>query len=1092
MGTSLNYTPWYKIKVSESGIYKIDYDYLKDHNINPDNIDPRTIRVYNGGSSVQVSELTNVPGENDTIPYQIPIYIYGEEDGNFDSNDYVLFYGLSLTGWERCSVSSDVPLYYNPFTDNNIYWLTWGEGEGKRMDVINGAPSSNDPYTPSCFKKTLHIEENYQCPGKSGFGWVWEEIVLPTNLSSLSRDYSFSVENLYTDSFELFTAVYGATTETHCIELQMNSIPFCDTCWKGTDTNTPFTWISGGTNLSSGDNIITLRSHKSGGGDIIYSDYFEISFYKNYKVSNNELEFSIKENAPSDTIYEFNLYGFSESPYIFDVSFPFEPKRITGGTSNYGTFKFQLFVPQDEEKEFVATKVFKTPLSLTEGNPFSLRTMDKADYIMITHEKFYYAALMLRDWRMNHLLDIQNPIIKIVMIDEIYNNFSWGLTDPVAIRNFLYYASNFWQIPPGYVLLFGGGSYDYKNFLGSPEPKNFIPVHETGDYTHFQELMNNNPVYEDYFTDFTGDLLCDIPIGRLTVKNEQEAGDVVDKIINYENSNLGVWKNKVILLADDEFDFGGVDGLYPFHISGCEEISKSVPYQFDIEKVYLTEYPGENPGQPGAKPNANKAFKQIFGRGALLGIFLGHGNLSQLTHEGVFYRNDVGGLLNDYRGPFFYFGSCSVGDFDRPEEESIGDLLQKKGKRGAIATLACTRTSGFPYITIFGSELAINVFGNRKSAIGDVVLFSKNNINFGKKYALFGDPATPLFPDTIGFQATINSETLVGGREIRIDGVTNEPGFDGYLFVSAYDPIKNRAHHVPITPPDTIRYTIPGNSIFEGIFSITNGKICAKFFVPTDLDTGSTGRINLYIWDDVRDGRKAFDSLTTGIDDTLLSDTIPPMVDIYHSGKLLEDDMIIPSNAEILGILVDNSGIDISGREGRSIYLAINEDYSSTTKMNDYFFYDINSSTKGSFRYSFALDTTMKTVKLEFFCYDNAGNYAIKVLNLGVFSGEKFALSDVYNFPNPFKEFTYFTFNLSHRSFTTLTLYTVTGRTIYQKDIVCEPGFNRILWDGKDADGDKVANGVYFYKIKARVTVEDDDFRDGSRAEYIGKIAIAR
>ncbi|GAH56061.1 unnamed protein product, partial [marine sediment metagenome] len=277
----------------------------------------------------------------------------------------------------------------------------------------------------------------------------------------------FSVKNLYSDSFEVFTAVYGATTGTHCIELQMKSIPFSDTCWAGMNYTAPFTWLSGGTNLSSSDNTITVRVHKGGGGDKIYIDYFEVSFYKNYKAFNNVLEFSIKEDAPVDTIYEFNLNGFSESPYIFDITSPFNTKRITGSTFNYGTVKFQIFVPQEEKKKCIATKVFKTPKSITEGNPNSLRNVDKADYIIVTHKKFYYAASELRDWRRNHLLGVQNPTIKIVMIDEIFDNFSWGLSDPVAIRNFFYYAANFWEYPPGYVLLFGGGSYDYKNLFKS-------------------------------------------------------------------------------------------------------------------------------------------------------------------------------------------------------------------------------------------------------------------------------------------------------------------------------------------------------------------------------------------------------------------------------------------------------------------------------------------------------------------------------------------------------------------------------------------------------------------------------------------------
>ncbi len=1094
-GMSLDYTPWYKVEIKEDGMYKIDYKFLKEHNINPDDIDPRTFKIFNGGSAVLSFDTTNFPGENDTIPYQIPIYVNGENDGIFDEEDFVVFYGLSLSGWNRCSVSSSVPLFYNPYTDTNIYWLSWGETEGKRMEVVNGVPSFGEPFAPSCYKQILHIEENKLCPAKSGFGWVWEEIILPLTVNSMSRDYSFPVENLYTDSFDIFCAVYGATTSTHSIEVKMNDVYTCDTSWSGQNFTSPFTWTCGGTSLLNGDNKITFRVHKSGGGDDIYLDYFEVSYFKNFKATTNNVFLSTKETDPTDTTYEFNIFGFTESPLIFEISSPFEVKRIEGADYNTGSVKFQVFIPQSEKKEFIATKTFKTPDNIKEANPYSLRMQDRADCIIITHRKFYYAALDLKEWRQTHLLGVQNPVVKLVVIDEIFDNFGWGLDDPVAIRNFLYYASKYWQVPPGYIVLLGAGSYDYKNLFNNPIPKNYIPVHETNDYVHFQALMNENPCYEDFFADFTGDLLADIPIGRLTVKTEEEAADVVDKIKKYEMGNHGDWRNKVILLADDEFDSKGIDGLYKFHVAGTEEISDSIPKSFDRVKVYLTEYPGSKPGvvPPGTKPQARAALIDAINNGALFGTYLGHGNLEQLAHELVFYSpSDIGILENDYRESFFYFGSCSVGNFDRVEKESIADLLQKKGKRGAISTLACTRTSGYPSITTFGRELALNILGNHSLTIGDGVLLSKKHTNFGKTYALFGDPATAIYPDTIGFQASISSDTLMGGRTTNIFIQTTEPDFTGFVFVSAYNAIKRVAHEVPTTSY-IIRYNLPGNSIFKGIYDITSKDVdTISFFIPTDLELDSTARISMYIWDNAREGRGNFDSLITGFDDTLLLDTIAPRIDIYYRGKVLSDGMSIPSDAKINGVLFDESGIDITGRDDRCIFLAINSDYTNLRKLNDYFCYDINSSTRGSFDYSLSLDSTLKTVKLEFSCYDNFKNRADKILNLDVVSIGQFTLSNVYNFPNPFRKNTYFTFNLSHRSMVSVSIYTISGKMIYKRETTCESGFNRILWDGKDLDGDRIANGVYLYKIIAESVEKELVYGNLKKAEYKGKIAIAR
>jgi hypothetical protein len=1092
-GSRQGYEPWYRIVATEEGMHRIGYDFLEEYNVNPDLIDPRTMKIYNGGSAVLDDELIAVPQEGDTIPYQLPIFISGEDDGSFDKDDYLLFYGLSLTGWERCSVSTDVPLYYNPFTDRNVYWLTWSGDQGKRMEEVNGIPQATSPFVQSCFVNTIHLEKDNLCPAKSGFGWVWEEIVLPSNVSSISHDFAFSVENLYTDSFDLFVAVYGATSSTHTLEVQMNGVPLCDTSWYGTNYTEPYSFLCGGTNLVTGDNTITLRLHKTGGGDDIYVDFLEVSFWNNFRATNNGLAFATNDGNPTDTIHEFNLYNFSEEPYLFDVTLPFETKRIVNASFTSGIVSFQDYVPLDERKRYIATRIYETPVEMSESDPFSLREKESADYLIITNRAFYYAAARLLDWRRQHLYGIPNPKVKLILIDEIFDNFGWGLTDPVALRNFIWYATNFWEFPPGYILLFGGGSYDYQNRLGLSGAKNYIPVYETGDYVHFQELMSHNPCFEDYFVDLDGDLIADIPLGRITVTTEKEAADAVDKLITYESGGLGVWKNKTIIVADDEFDNKGIDGLYQHHISGCETVARFIPSVFDVVKVYLTEFPGTNPGTvpPGSKPQARNALIAALNRGGLFGVFLGHGNLRQLTHELAFYRSDIGMLDNDFRDPFFYFGSCSVGDFDRPDEGSIGDLLQKKEKGGAIATLACTRTSGYSSITSLARGLVNTMLVDRLLTIGDGVVLAKQTMNFGKTYAYFGDPATPLFPDSVGMQATISSDTLFGGAKVTIQGTVNQPAFNGFLSVSAFDSITNVAHPVP-TMGDTLRYKLPGKTVFEGIFSIVQSDFNASFFVPTGLDRAETARITLYVWDVNREGRCRFDSLITGYDDSTVVDTIPPVVTVYHKGALLSDGMAIPHNAEVVGILEDESGIDITEHENRAIYLAINEDYANLKKLNDFFHYDLNSATCGSFTYGLGLDPKATSVRLEFSCYDNCRNQAIELLDLVVYSGEVFAMDHVYNFPNPFAERTHFTFSLSHRSAVKLMLFTLTGKVLFEKEVICDAGFNAICWNGRDADGDKVANGIYFYKIKAQVSDPEQVSSNEKTIEYTGKIAVAR
>jgi hypothetical protein len=81
----------------------------------------------------------------------------------------------------------------------------------------------------------------------------------------------------------------------------------------------------------------------------------------------------------------------------------------------------------------------------------------------------------------------------------------------------------------------------------------------------------------------------------------------------------------------------------------------------------------------------------------------------------------------------------------------------------------------------------------------------------------------------------------------------------------------------------------------------------------------------------------------------------------------------------------------------------------------------------------------------------------------------KAELLEVYNYPNPFENDTYFTFKLTQiPDEMKIRIFTVAGRLI--KEISLSPSdlnydFNRIYWDGRDEDGDVLANGVYFYKV---------------------------
>jgi hypothetical protein len=81
-------------------------------------------------------------------------------------------------------------------------------------------------------------------------------------------------------------------------------------------------------------------------------------------------------------------------------------------------------------------------------------------------------------------------------------------------------------------------------------------------------------------------------------------------------------------------------------------------------------------------------------------------------------------------------------------------------------------------------------------------------------------------------------------------------------------------------------------------------------------------------------------------------------------------------------------------------------------------------------------------------------------------------LLQVYNYPNPFQNETFFTFRLTQiPEELKIKIFTIAGRLIKEIFIPSSQlkfDFNKIYWDGRDEEGDLIANGTYLYKIILR------------------------
>ena len=213
-------------------------------------------------------------------------------------------------------------------------------------------------------------------------------------------------------------------------------------------------------------------------------------------------------------------------------------------------------------------------------------------------------------------------------------------------------------------------------------------------------------------------------------------------------------------------------------------------------------------------------------------------------------------------------------------------------------------------------------------------------------------------------------------------------------------------------------------------------------------------------------GREMFTFNNIGNNSFFVSrDSLNPTFDIKFDGEDIINGDIISAKPIVLMTLKDNSPLPLDSTffyvyhnniqvEKDSLY------FSATPYPNSTAYLTWNPTLKDGTHY------------LEILARDASLNYFdTTAYKIWFVVSNKNELKEIFNYPNPFTEGTYFTFNMTGTKKPEeikIKVYTIAGRLIKNLEIPTEPlkfGFNKFYWNGKDEDGDEIGNGVYFYKI---------------------------
>ena len=1068
---------WYKVSVTNTGVHKLSYKDFQNLNIELNDININSIKLFGNGGGM-------LPNLNSQFRYndlqENAIYVYDfNNNGYFNSNDYILFYAESPNKW---SYSESIDLFEykeHLFSDECYYFITIDtDSNGKR--ILNKPLLTDYTKVIKSFNDFKVHESNIENLIQSGREWYGERFGIIDNYV-----FDFSFPNLInSEPIYIKTSVAARSLNSSSFTVNANSnfisninIPnivydyATEYAKKASNTQTY---------ISSSDQIsIELEFNYSENNAIGWLDYLQLNARRSLAMHNNILNFRDFESLDSLAIGKFEISNANSSTIVWDVTDVLNIKKVN---ANLNGSVLSFIDSLDILREYCAFEnSFLNPnlIGMIENQNLHNISLD-VNYVIISHPIFLTQANRLSD--IHEYYDNLTSVV--VTPQQIYNEFSSGMQDVAAIRDFLKMLYDRQNSNLEYALLFGDGSYDNKDRIINNT--NFIPT--------FQSTNSLSPVNsfvtDDFFAlldDDDGDLindLIDIGIGRFPAKNLNEAINLVDKVETYYSAeSLGDWRNSITFIADDG---DAKDGN--LHMSDADKLANLLDtnnLNVNINKIYLDNYLQEStPGGP-RSPDAQEAINRSIDNGTFLVNYSGHGGPLGWTQERILEIDQINNWTNKYKLPLFMTATCKFSCFDNPGKTSAGELVLLNPEGGAIALLTTTRlVYAFPNYKL--NENFMNIFCEKNNGEFPTLgqLFKKTKVLSGsntnsRNFTLLGDPALRLSYPKYIVSTTNISDTLKALEEVEISGkVTDDDGnllvdFNGILYPTIYDKeiISLTLGQESCSP---MPFRNQNNIIYKGEASVSNGEFSFSFIVPKDIENNyAHGKVSYYASNDNKEDASGHDDsfIIGGLADNVIYDYDGPLVSLYMNTRDFIFGGMTNSDPFLLVDIEDFSGINTVGNGiGHDITAILDNNTSNPFILNDYYKSNLDDYKSGVIEFPFEnLEPGPHTITLKI--WDVFNNSSESVISFYVTDKENFTISDFLNYPNPFITNTdfYFEHNQSNQNLdVSIEIYSITGQHIKTlKDTFYDSGYRigPISWNGKNEYGKIVSSGLYIAKL---------------------------
>ena len=728
----INYNQQYfKLKITQKGIYQVSFNDLKTAGF-PTNINPEKIQLFRRG-------------------HEQAIFIKGEEDKILNETDFIEFYAEendgSLDSLLYTPTLSQPHQYYSLYADTASYFLTYliDNEAGKRMKVSHQQNVQNLKPEPFHWEETLQLFTSSYAEGQPepmgvnlysgvlnsnyGYGKGWTGEVQGKNIVV---NFDFNLINFIKSDIQkpqieiLFT---GRSSGGHSIETWLGNSQnkrLLDT----TIINNYFTKkIKKIVNFQDITNNYLRISTRSIGSQI---DQYSVSYIKlSYPQSFDMQGVSEKIFTLTKSTIQERFISISNPPIgveLYDISDKNNPQKINFPKN--GTSIESIVLGQ----QILATNQFKKVIAI---EPINFRNINnlKANYLIISHKFLLKYINEYATYRASVIGGSYDTLS--VDIDLLYNLFTYGDKNPLAIKRFLSLMLR--NGKPKFVFLIGNANYPQKARKSLSDFQNdLVPTlgYPGGDAPFTMGLNGTE-------TNFSS-----LGIGRLATNNPETVLHYLNKVKEHEAIPMdALWRKNALKMS------GG---------RSIEELTSLRQYTEEFKAVCEKGLLGQKVDLLSKKTDKPVEFINVtekVNQGVGMIMMFGHSAPQQTDMDIGYCSNDLFGYKNKGKYPLVFINGCDAGDLFG-SQNSFGTDWINTPNRGAILFLAHSNLGYLSALKSYSDEiyhsqftdslLSDKPFGTimQESINRHLKKFQNNFYALGntQQFTLQGDPAVALFP----------------------------------------------------------------------------------------------------------------------------------------------------------------------------------------------------------------------------------------------------------------------------------------------------------------------------------------------------------